>query len=105
MTLALEYAQIDYEKIWDDEVLQGALDDYDWLHLHHEDFTGQYGKFYGSYSNQAWYREQQAEYEQMAHRLGYAKVSEQKKAVVVKIYEYPSRGRLPLRHVLGHRHL
>ena len=44
MTLALEYAQIDYEKIWDDDVLQGALDDYDWLHLHHEDFTGQYGK-------------------------------------------------------------
>ena len=92
VTLALEYAQISYEKIWDDEVLQGTLDDYDWLHLHHEDFTGQYGKFYGSYSNQVWYREQQATYEQMARRLGYAKVSEQKKAVVVKIYEYMAAG-------------
>ena len=105
VTLALEYAQIDYEKIWDDEVLQGALDDYDWLHLHHEDFTGQYGKFYGSYSNQAWYLERQVAYEQMARRLGYAKVSAQKKAVVVKIYEYHGRRWLPLRHVLGHRHL
>ena len=92
VTLALEYAQIDYEKIWDEEVLAGALDDYDWLHLHHEDFTGQYGKFYGSYSREAWYREQQDTYEEMARRLGYGKVSDQKKAVVIKIYEYMNSG-------------
>ena len=84
----------------------GALDDYDWLHLHHEDFHRPVtASSTGSYSNQAWYREQQVAYEQMARRLGYAKVSAQKKAVVVKIYEYIGRGRLPLRHVLGHRHL
>ena len=92
VTMALEYAQIDYEKIWDQEVLEGALDDYDWLHLHHEDFTGQYGKFYGSYGREAWYREQQTTYETMAQRLGYAKVSEQKKAVAIKIYEYMASG-------------
>ena len=92
VTLALEYAQIDYEKIWDEDVLNGVLDDYDWLHLHHEDFTGQYGKFYGSYGREAWYREQQSEYERMARRLGYAKVSDQKKAVVTKIYEYMGSG-------------
>ena len=92
VTLALEYAQINYEKIWDEDVLNGALDDYDWLHLHHEDFTGQYGKFYGSYGREAWYREQQSEYERMARRLGYAKVSDQKKAVVTKIYEYMASG-------------
>ena len=92
VTLALEYAQIDYEKIWDEEVLNGALDDYDWLHLHHEDFTGQYGKFYGSYGRETWYREQQSESERMARRLGYTKVSDQKKAVVTKIYEYMASG-------------
>ena len=92
VTLALEYAQIDYEKIWDEEVLNGTLDDYDWLHLHHEDFTGQFGKFYGSYGREAWYREQQSEYERMARRLGYAKVSDQKKAVVIKLYEYMASG-------------
>lgn len=92
VTMALEYAQINYEKIWDEDVLEGALDDYDWLHLHHEDFTGQYGKFYGSYGREAWYREQQTTYEAMAQRLGYAKVSEQKKAVTIKIYEYMASG-------------
>jgi hypothetical protein len=92
VTLALEYAQIDYEEIWDEEVLNGALDDYDWLHLHHEDFTGQYGKFYGSYGREPWYREQQTAYETMARRLGYTKVSDQKKAVVIEIYEYMVAG-------------
>ena len=73
-------------------VLNGALDDYDWLHLHHEDFTGQYGKFYGSYGREPWYREQQTAYETMARRLGYTKVSDQKKAVVIEIYEYMAAG-------------
>ena len=60
VTLALEYAEIEYEVIWDAEVLDGELSEYDWLHLHHEDFTGQYGKFYRSYRNATWYRKQQA---------------------------------------------
>jgi len=92
VTLALEYAQIDYDTLWDEEVLADKLVDYDWLHLHHEDFTGQYGKFYASYGREPWYREQQRLYEAMAHRLGYAKVSEQKKAVARRIYEYMANG-------------
>ena len=92
VTMALEYAQIDYEKLWDEEVLNGGLLEYDWLHLHHEDFSGQYGKFYASFRNEAWYRDQQQLYESMARRLGFAKVSEQKKAVTRKIHEYMSQG-------------
>ncbi|MEC7841549.1 MAG: asparagine synthetase B [Candidatus Latescibacterota bacterium] len=92
VTMALEYAQIDYEKLWDEEVLNGGLLEYDWLHLHHEDFSGQYGKFYASFRNEAWYRDQQQLYESMARRLGFAKVAEQKKAVTRKIHEYMSRG-------------
>lgn len=92
VTMALEYAQIPYEKIWDEDVLKGALKEYDWLHLHHEDFTGQYGKFYSSYGREAWYQTQQRDYEAMARRLGYAKVSDQKKAVALEIYEYVVAG-------------
>jgi hypothetical protein len=92
VTMVLEYAEIDYEKIWDEEVLKGALKDYDWLHLHHEDFTGQYGKFYSSYGREAWYQEQQRDSEIMAKRLGYGKVSEQKKAVALEIYRYMAAG-------------
>ncbi len=92
VTMALEYAQIPYEKIWDEEVLGGALKEYDWLHLHHEDFTGQYGKFYSSYGREAWYQEQQRAYEAMAKRLGYSKVSDQKKAVALEIYNYVVSG-------------
>ncbi|MFC1526762.1 asparagine synthetase B [Candidatus Latescibacterota bacterium] len=92
VTLALEYAQIEYDKLWDEEVLAGGLSDYDWLHLHHEDFTGQYGKFFASYGREAWYRDQQALYEGMARRLGFAKVSEQKKAVARRIREYMAGG-------------
>lgn len=92
VTIVLEYAEIKYEKIWDEDVLKGALKDYDWLHLHHEDFTGQYGKFYSSYGREAWYQEQQRDYEAMAQRLGYGKVSEQKKAVALEIYRYMSAG-------------
>ena len=87
VTMALEYAGIDYEKLWDEDVLDGRLDDYDWLHLHHEDFTGQYGKFYSSFRNEMWYREQQRLYEAQAKRLGFSKVADQKKAVARVIYE------------------
>jgi hypothetical protein len=92
VTLAMEYAEIPYEKIWDDEVLAGKLSKYDWLHLHHEDFTGQYGKFYASYSNAPWYVEQQIMYERKAKELGYKKVSDLKNAVARTIKEYVASG-------------
>ena len=92
VTLALAYAEIPYDTLWDEEVLQGRLDEYDWLHLHHEDFTGQYGKFYRSHGRQQWYRQQQRAFEQMARRLGFEKVSTQKSAVVKAIAEYVRDG-------------
>jgi len=92
VTLALEYAEIPYDKLWDDEVLKGKLAQYDWLHLHHEDFTGQYGKFYASFANAAWYVEQQVTLEKKAHELGFKKVSELKKAVARTIKEYIAAG-------------
>ena len=90
--LALEYAQIPYTKLWDAEVLQGRLSDYDWLHLHHEDFTGQYGKFYAAFAGTDWYRKQVAENEAIAHKLGFAKVSELKKAVARTIKSFVAAG-------------
>ena len=92
VTLALEYAEIKYDKLWDDEVLAGKLHEYDWLHLHHEDFTGQYGKFYASFAGAAWYQEQVALLEAEAHKLGFKKVSELKKAVARAIKEYIGAG-------------
>ena len=92
VTLALTYAEIPYDKVWDEEVLAGLLENYDWLHLHHEDFTGQYGKFYATYGRTPWYREQQAMYEATARGLGFSKVSEEKKAVARVIKEYVLRG-------------
>jgi len=88
VTLALTYAEIPYEVIFDDEVMDGRLNDFDWLHLHHEDFTGQYGKFYRSYRNMPWYIEQQKEYENSARKHGFSKVSHLKLAVVKKIQAY-----------------
>ena len=88
VTMVLTYAEIPYETIYDTEVLSDALLLYDWLHLHHEDFTGQYGKFYRAYRNAAWYIEQQQTAEKLATSLGYDKVSEQKLAVAQKIREY-----------------
>ena len=88
VTMVLTYAEIPYEIIYDTEVLSDALLLYDWLHLHHEDFTGQYGKFYRAYRNAAWYIEQQKNAEALATSLGYNKVSEQKLAVAQKIREY-----------------
>ena len=92
VTLALEYAEVPYEKVWDDEVLGGKLAQYDWLHLHHEDFTGQYGKFYGSYSSAPWYQAQVRMLEAEAKKTGYSKVSEEKKAVARKIKEFIANG-------------
>lgn len=92
VTLAMEYAEIPYDKIWDEDVLTGKLAQYDWLHLHHEDFTGQYGKFYASFASAPWYIEQQALYEKEAKRLGFKKPSDVKKAVARKIKEYIGAG-------------
>lgn len=90
--LALEYAEIPYTVVWDREVQAGALETYDWLHLHHEDFTGQYGKFYASFRNAEWYREQKTYYERLAREQGFSSVSEQKKASARRIREYVARG-------------
>ncbi|MGK9369337.1 asparagine synthetase B [Melioribacter sp. Ez-97] len=92
VTLALDYAEVPYDKIWIAEILGGALDKYDWLHLHHEDFTGQYGKFYASFSGAPWYIEQQRLYESEARKLGFKKVSDMEKAVVLEIRNYIARG-------------
>lgn len=92
VALAMEYAEIPYEKVWDSEVLAGALPQYDWLHLHHEDFTGQYGKFYASFSYAPWYIEQQMTSERKAKELGFKKVSEMKSAVARAIKEYIAGG-------------
>jgi len=92
VTLVLEYAQVPYDKIWNDEILRGDLDNYDWLHLHHEDFTGQYGKFYASFSNAQWYIDQQLSYEQDAKKNGFRKVSEMMKTVAIDIKNYVGKG-------------
>ncbi len=88
VTLVLTYAEIPYEIIYDTDVLEGKLMDYDWLHLHHEDFTGQYGKFYRAYNSRPWYREYVKRLEGLATKHGFAKVSQLKLAVVKKIQEY-----------------
>lgn len=88
VTLVLNYAEIPYEVVYDKEVLADELLLYDWLHLHHEDFTGQYGKFYASFRTYPWYIEQKKEAEALATELGFNKVSQSKLAVVKKIREY-----------------
>lgn len=92
VSLALNYAEIEYDRLWDEEVLAGRLADYDWLHLHHEDFTGQYGKFYGSFRHAAWYQNEVRVNEEMASRLGFDKVWQLKHAVAEKIREYVVNG-------------
>lgn len=92
VTLVLTYAEIPYDVIFDDEVLNDLLPKYDWLHLHHEDFTGQYGKFYNNYANYPWYIEQQKEAEETARRFGFHKVSQAKLAVVKRIKEFVAGG-------------
>ncbi len=92
VTMALEYAEIPYDRIYDEQVLAGLLLRYDWLHLHHEDFTGQYGKFWATYRNSDWYIARQASLESLAARLGFRKVSQLKAAVVVEIRRYVDSG-------------
>jgi len=92
VTLVLSYAEIPYDVIFDDEVMAGTLPKYDWLHLHHEDFTGQYGKFYGNFSNMPWYVEQVKEAEDLARKHGFHKVSQLKLAVAKKIKEFVAGG-------------
>ena len=88
VTLVLSYAEIPFDVIYDEEVLEEKLVLYEWLHLHHEDFTGQYGKFYGAYRTAPWYIEQKKEAEELAKKLGYNKVSEEKLAVSKKIRDF-----------------
>jgi len=92
VTLVLSYAEIPYEVIYDEEVMSGILPVYDWLHLHHEDFTGQYGKFWAAYKSFPWYREDVAAQEAAAARLGYKKVSQMKLAVAGKIRDFVAGG-------------
>jgi hypothetical protein len=92
VTLALKYAGIEYTPIYDDDVERGDLSKYDWLHLHHEDFTGQQGKFYAAYAGAEWFQDERALQEKTAHDLGFAKVSECKKAVARTIKDYVARG-------------
>ncbi|NGP76146.1 asparagine synthetase B [Balneolaceae bacterium YR4-1] len=92
VTLALTYAEVEYDQVWDPEVLNGKLSEYDWLHLHHEDFTGQYGKFWVSSRNRPWYIQQVNQMEAMARELGFNKVSNEKKAVARQIKEYVGNG-------------
>lgn len=92
VTLALNYADVKFDKVWDPEVLNGKLSKYDWLHLHHEDFTGQFGKFWGSSRNKPWYIKEVKEMKAMARELGYQKVTTEKKAVASRIKEYVGKG-------------
>jgi len=92
VTLALTYAEIPYDIIYDEEIISGALSKYDWLHLHHEDFTGQYGKFYGAYNHMKWYQDQVHNSEAKAKELGFNKVSELKLQVALNIKQYVTNG-------------
>ena len=86
--LVLTYAEIPYDVIYDEEIISGKLADYDWLHLHHEDFTGQYGKFWGSYKNATWYKNQVSEAEKSAGKFGFQKVSLLKLYIAQTIKQY-----------------
>jgi len=92
VTLVLTYAEIPYDVVYDEEIMRGDLPKYDWIHLHHEDFTGQYGKFYASYRHYPWYQEQQQEAEASAAKHGFKKVSQLKMAVVNKIKDFCAGG-------------
>src|SRR5258706_207529 len=92
VTLALQYADIPYKTVWDEEVLHGDLSKYDWLHLHHEDFTGQHGKFYTAYHNFPWYQEEEHVQQPMAAKLGFAKITQLKAAVALTINDWFGHG-------------
>lgn len=92
VSLALTYAEIEFDTLYDAELLAGGLAEYDWLHLHHEDFTGQYGKFFINFGRTAWYQETQRYMESLAGTLGYATVREMKAAVTVTIKDFVNNG-------------
>jgi hypothetical protein len=92
VTLALEYAEIPYTKLWDEEVLRGELAEFDWLHLHHEDFTGQFGKFYGAYRHTDWYQERVRLFQERARKAGFSSVRAHKLAVAREIQRYVIEG-------------
>ena len=92
VTMVLDYAEIPYDKIYDSAIVMGVLPKYDWLHLHHEDFTGQYGKFYASFHREAWYVNQVADSEKDAANLGFAKVSQLKLAVANNLRNFVMGG-------------
>jgi len=92
VTLVLTYAEIPYTVLYDEEIIKGELPKYDWLHLHHEDFTGQYSKFYSAFHNAAWYIEDQERQETLAKKLGFKKVSQMKLAVAKDIRDFCSGG-------------
>ncbi len=92
VTLVLDYAEIPYDTVYDVEVLSGGLEGYDWLHLHHEDFTGQYGKFWSMYRNTPWYISRVRQLEQIANEMGFEKVSHLKLSVVHEIRDFVAQG-------------
>ncbi len=92
VTLVLTYAEIKFDVIYDEEILNGKLKDYDWLHLHHEDFTGQFGKFFQAYQHVPWYQEEVRINKELAQKLGFMKVSEMKKVVTREIHKYIENG-------------
>jgi len=92
VTLALEYAEIPYERIWDPEVLDGGLSEYEWLHLHHEDFTGQYSKFFISYAGSPWFQEEVERNQRVARDYGFSSVPELKMEVAGRIRDYVEAG-------------
>lgn len=92
VTLALSYAQVEYDTVWDREVMTGVMADYDWLHLHHEDFTGNYGKFFSSFADEPWYRRQVVESRAAAADLGFPDVQACKKAVAATIAAWVAEG-------------
>jgi hypothetical protein len=92
VTMALTYADIPYDKVYDEKILGGELQAYDWLHLHHEDFTGQYNKFHRSFRHTAWYRTQRAQLQTLAQSLEFESVAALKKAVALKIRRYVEQG-------------
>lgn len=94
VTLVLKYSEIPYTRIWDEEIIGGVLDNklFDWLHLHHEDFTGQHGKFWFSYGNADWYKEREKVFLETAKKLGYTSIQEEKKAVALKIKNFVKNG-------------
>lgn len=92
VTLVLTYAEIEYDKIYDEEIIEGKLKDYDWLHLHHEDFTGQFGKFWRTYQHMPWYQQDVSINQALAQKLGFLKVSEMKEMVTREMDKYVLNG-------------